>query len=132
MSKPIPERYQHLRTFAFGDNPALADHLLELVIGGVKTATCSTEDEPNTSRPGEQWIVLDSRGEPRCVIETIEVTYRRFDLVDASFAHDEGEGDLSLAHWRRAHRAYFGRLGRFSEDMKLMCERFRLIDVFDV
>jgi hypothetical protein len=23
----------------------------------------------------------------------------------------------------------FGRLGRFSEDMKLMCERFRLVEV---
>jgi uncharacterized protein YhfF len=130
MSQPIPERYQHLRTFAFGDSPALADQLLELVIKGVKTATCSTEDEPNTSAPGERWIVLDSCGEPRCVIETTEVTYRRFNEVDASFARDEGEGDRSLAYWRVAHRAYFGRLGRFSEDMRLMCERFRLVEVF--
>jgi len=130
MSKPIPKRYQHLRTFAFGDSPALADQLLGLVIKGVKTATCSTEDEPNTSAPGERWIVLDGRGEPRCVIETTEVTYRRFNEVDATFAHDEGEGDRSLAYWRDAHRAYFGRRGRFSEDMTLMCERFRLIEVF--
>jgi uncharacterized protein YhfF len=130
MSKPIPKRYQHLRTFAFGDSPALADQLLELVIKGVKTATCSTEDEPNTSAPGERWIVLDGRGEPRCVIETTEVTYRHFNEVDASFARNEGEGDRSLAYWRDAHRAYFVRLGRFSEDMKLMCERFRLVEVF--
>jgi len=130
MSEQIPERYRHLRTFAFGDGPALADQLLELVIKGVKTATCSTEDEPNTSSPGERWIVRDGRGEPRCVIETSEVTYRRFNEVDAAFAYDEGEGDRSLAYWRDAHRAYFGRLGRFSEDMMLMCERFRLIEVF--
>jgi uncharacterized protein YhfF len=130
MSKPTPKRYQHLRTFAFGDSPALADQLLELVMKGVKTATCSTEDEPNTSAPGERWIVLDGRGAPRCVIETTEVTYRRFNEVDASFAHDEGEGDRSLAYWRDAHRTYFRRLGRFSEDMKLMCERFRLVEVF--
>ena len=129
MSKSIPERYQHLRTFAFGDSPDLADELLELVIKGVKTATCSTEDEPNMSAPGERWIVLDGRGEPRCVIETTEVTFQRFNEVDAEFAHDEGEGDRSLAYWRRAHRAYFGRLGRFSEDMVLMCERFRLVEV---
>ena len=90
MTKPIPERYQHLRQFAFGDNPALADQLLELVITGSETATCSTEDEPNTSTLGERWIVLDGRGEPRCVIETTEVTYRRFNEVDASFARDGG------------------------------------------
>ena len=130
MNNPVPKRYQHLRAFAFGDRPELADELLELVIRGVKTATCSTEDEPNTSAPGERWIVLDGRGEPRCVIESTEVTYRRFNEIDAAFAHDEGEGDRSLAYWRGAHRAYFGRLGRFREDMMLMCERFRLIEVF--
>ena len=130
MSKPVPERYRHLRTFAFGDSSALADELLELVVKGVKTATCSTEDEPNTSTPAERWVVLDGRGEPRCVIETVEITYRRFNDVDATFAYDEGEGDRSLAYWRNAHRNYFGRLGRFSEDMMLMCERFRLIEVF--
>jgi uncharacterized protein YhfF len=131
MTRPVPERYQHLRRFAFGDNPALADELLELVMKGIKTATCSTEDEPNTSSPNERWIVLDGRGEPRCVIETSEVTYRKFGEVDAAFAHEEGEGDRSLAYWRNAHRTYFGRLGRFSEDMTLMCERFRLIEVLD-
>jgi len=131
MIKPVPERYQHLRSFAFGDNPALADELLELVMKGIKTATCSTEDEPNTSSLGEQWVVMDSRGEPRCVIETTEVTYRKFGEVDAAFAHDEGEGDRSLSYWRNAHRRYFGRLGRFSEDMMLMCERFRLVEVLD-
>jgi uncharacterized protein YhfF len=131
MTKAVPKRYQHLRTFAFGDGPDLADELLELVIKGIKTATCSTEDEPNTSASGERWVVLDGSGEPRCVIESTEVTYRRFHEIDAAFAHDEGEGDRSLAHWRSAHRAYFGRLGRFSEDMMLMCERFRLVEVFE-
>ncbi|MFK4507773.1 ASCH domain-containing protein [Bradyrhizobium daqingense] len=130
MSKPVPERYRHLRSFAFGDSPALADELVELVIRGIKTATCSTEDEPNISTPGERWVVLDGGAEPRCVIETTGVTYRRFNEVDAAFAYDEGEGDRSLAHWRCAHQSYFGRLGRYSEDMMLMCERFRLIEVF--
>ena len=133
MSDPtIPEAYRGLRSFAFGDDPDLADELLELVLKGVKTATCSTEDEPNISKPGERWIVLDGRGDPRCVIETTEVTFRRFGDVDAAFAHDEGEGegDRSLAYWRSAHRNYFGRLGKFSEDMMLMCERFRLVEIF--
>jgi uncharacterized protein YhfF len=129
-SSAVPEKYRDLRSFAFGDSPALADELLGLVLSGVKTATCSTEDEPNTSSPGERWIVRDGSGTPRCVIETLEVTYRRFGEVDASFAHDEGEGDRSLAYWRQAHRNYFGRLGKFSEDMMLMCERFRLVEIF--
>jgi uncharacterized protein YhfF len=126
----IPEAHRGLRSFAFGDSPDLADELLELVLKGIKTATCSTEDEPNISTPGERWIVLDGRGNPRCVIESTEVTYRRYGDVDAAFAHDEGEGDRSLSYWRSAHRSYFGRLGKFSEDMMLMCERFRLVEIF--
>ncbi len=61
----VPEKYRGLRSFAFGNGPALADELLDLVLRGLKTATCSTEDEPNTSTPGERWIVLDGRGNPR-------------------------------------------------------------------
>ena len=126
----VPEKYQHLRSFSFGDNPELADELLDLVVKGLKTATCSTEDDPNISTPGEQWIVCDGHGAPRCVIETTEVTFRPYLQVDAAFASAEGEGDRSLAYWRAAHRSYFGRQGKFSEDMMLMCERFRLIEVF--
>ena len=126
----VPEKYRGLRSFAFGDGVPLADELLDLVLRGLKTATCSTEDEPNTSTPGERWIVLDGRGNPRCVIESTEVTYRRYSEVDAAFARDEGEGDRSLAYWRSAHRRYFERQGKFSEDMMLMCERFGLIEIF--
>jgi uncharacterized protein YhfF len=126
----IPEKYKNLRSFAFGDSPDLADALLELVLKGVKTATCSTEDEPNLSKPGECWIVLDGRGDPRCVIESTEITFRRYNGVDAAFAFEEGEGDRSLAYWRSAHRRYFTRLGKFSEDMMLRCERFRLVEIF--
>jgi uncharacterized protein YhfF len=125
----VPEACRGLRSFAFGDSPKLADELLDLVLNGVKTATCSTEDEPNISKPGERWIVLDGRGHPRCVIESTEVTFRRYGEVDAAFAYDEGEGDRSLAYWREAHRRYFGRLGKFSDDMMLMCERFRLVEI---
>ena len=127
----VPEKYRGVRSFAFGDGAALADELLDLVLRGLKTATCSTEDEPNTSTPGERWIVLDGGGNPRCVIESTEVTYRRYREVDAAFAYEEGEGDRSLAYWRSAHRRYFERQGKFSEDMMLMCERFRLVEVFE-
>ena len=127
----VPEKYRGLRSFAFGDGVPLADELLDLVLRGLKTATCSTEDEPNTSTLGERWIVLDGRGNPRCVIESTEVTYRRYSEVDAAFAYEEGEGDRGLAYWRSAHRRYFERQGKFSEDMMLMCERFRLVEVFE-
>jgi uncharacterized protein YhfF len=128
-SAPLPAKYASLPRFSFGDSQALADELGGLVISGRKTATCATPSDPNLSRPGDRWIVLDGAGRPTCVIETVEITMRRYDEVDAAFAYDEGEDDRSLDAWRRAHRNYFTRQGTFGETMMLVCERFRLVEV---
>ncbi len=73
-------------------------------------------------------VALDGAGRPRAVVKTLELTRRRFHEVDAAFAHDEGEGDRSLAYRREAHRAYFTRLGQPSEEMELWCEHFRVVE----
>jgi uncharacterized protein YhfF len=62
----------------------------------------------------------------------VEVTIRPFNQVDSRFAYDEGEDDRSLAAWRAAHWRYFTRTLavhslRPSEDMPLVCERFRVV-----
>lgn len=122
---------------AFGDHPALADELGALIGRGIKTATCSAlweweaEGTP-LPQPGLITIVLDGAGQPLCLIETTEVTVRAYREVDAAFAAAEGEGDRSLAYWRAAHWRYFSRvlpkIGREpTEDMDLVCERFRLL-----
>jgi uncharacterized protein YhfF len=59
------------------------------------------------------------------------VTARVFE-VGADFAAAEGEGNRSLAFWVDAHRSYFSREceaagRRFSEDMLVVCERFRVV-----
>ena len=126
---PVGQDYRDLPRFAFGDGPALADELVDLVIAGRKTATCMTPDDPNRPQVGQRWVVLDGRGEPACVIETTELTERRFEEVDEAFARDEGEGDRTLETWRRNHRIYFGRLGKYEDGMTLLCERFRLVEV---
>lgn len=116
-----------LERFSFGDNPALADELLALVRAGRKTATCWAVSDGMPTAIGKQMIVLDGAGRPSAVIETLELTQRRFHEVDAAFAFDEGEGDRTLESWRANHRVYFTRLGQFAEDMLLWCERFRLV-----
>lgn len=115
--------------FSFGDTPALADKLLALVLSGRKTATTSSMNDPSATNNhvGKRWIVMDGSGQDRAVIETIELTERRFDEVDETYARQEGEGDGSLEHWRAMHRAFFTREGTYSDQMRVMCERFRLI-----
>ena len=121
----------------WGDGPAMADELGALVVQGTKTATCSAlwewEAEGNPiPEVGFVTIALDGRGEPLCIIESVEVTIRKYNEVDSDFARDEGEGDLSLKYWRAAHKNYFSRVlpkvgKEFSEEIPLVCERFRVI-----
>ncbi len=129
--------YPGAETFTFGDSRALCDDLLARVRAGAKTATCGAlrdfgpGREP-MPRPGRRDIALDWEGRPALVIETLEVTERRFDAVDHAFALAEGEDD-SLEGWRMGHRRYFGRNGGWSEGMMLVCERFRMVaDLADV
>jgi uncharacterized protein YhfF len=121
-----------LESFAFGDSPELANELLDLVLAGKKTATCWAASEGDKGvAVGKRWIVKNSQGRASAILETVELTRRRFGEVDEAFAREEGEGDRSLADWHEAHTAYFTRRGEFSPDMELYCERFRLVEVLE-
>lgn len=79
---------------------------------------------------GRQELALNWDGTPALIIETVEVTIRRFCDVDADFALAEGEND-SLDGWRADHRAYFERNGGWTADMLLVCELFRPVRDLD-
>jgi len=132
-----PYRAQTYLAEGWGDSPQMADELGALIAQGTKTASCSSVWEWEAEGkpiPGDDLItiVLDGRGEPLCIVETIETIVRKYNEVGEDLARAEGEGDLSLAFWREAHKNFFSRtlpkIGReFSEEMPLLCERFRVI-----
>jgi uncharacterized protein YhfF len=118
--------WDYLETF--GDGPVIADELAALVLAGVKTATCWAAIEGFKTEAGKKTVMLDGAGRPLAVLETVNVTQRRFNEIDAAFAYDEREDDRSLASWREAHQRYFRRLGQYPEDMMLYCGRFRIVE----
>ena len=132
-----PYRAQTYLAEGWGDSPQMADELGALIAQGTKTASCSSVWEWEAEGkpiPGDDLItiVLDGRGEPLCIVETIETIVRKYNEVGEDLARAEGEGDLSLAFWCEAHKNFFSRtlpkIGReFSEEMPLLCERFRVI-----
>jgi uncharacterized protein YhfF len=135
-----PDSPYHAKSYiaeGWGDGPEMADELGALIVDGTKTATCSALWEWEAEGelppgPGAVTIVLNGVGEPIGIVETTEITVRKYNEVDADFAREEGEGDLSLRYWREAHKNFFSRvlpkIGReFSEEIPLVCERFRLI-----
>jgi uncharacterized protein YhfF len=131
---PVPPVYAHLPQYAFGHTKEAAEALCTLVLEGKKTATSSAlfhyEDDP-VPEPGDCSVLLDGSGRPRCVIECVSSDVVPFDEVDAEFAAAEGEGDKSLAQWRKAHEESFKREGYFALDMLVVCEHFRIVERLD-
>lgn len=122
--------YADLPRFAFGDGPEMADELLALVLAGDKRATCWADAQPQFFLPqGSRYVIRDGQGRDRVVLESVELTQRRFDEVDEAFAFDEGEDDKTLESWRQGHQEYFTRHGIFAPDMLVWCERFKIVEV---
>jgi len=133
----LPEHHPHRfhplpAAWSFGEGEEMADKLADLVLRGIKTATRSRYLSGNILDDAGLSILLDGAGRPLCLVETYEITVRRFREVDADFAAAEGENDLSLGGWRQAHWTFFSREAvkegyEVGEDMLLSCERFRVL-----
>ncbi|WP_420215226.1 ASCH domain-containing protein [Limimaricola cinnabarinus] len=129
----LKARYPGLESFRFGDGPEMSAELIALVRSGAKTATCGALRDIKAGEPmpmvGRRDVVLNWDGSPALMIETTEVTQRRFCDMDADFALAEGENE-TLEGWQADHRRYFERNGGWEPDMMLVCERFRLVEDF--
>jgi uncharacterized protein YhfF len=121
--------------FAFpGD---LRDRLVALILQGVKTAGAGLlaeyeEDGEEVPKPGDRFVLVDSDDRGVAVIESVEVRVVRAGDVDEQFARDEGEGFETVADWRAAHERFWGgyRPEPITDDTLVVCDRFRLVEVF--
>lgn len=120
--------------WAFGAEP---DLLAQLVLEGTKTATASAydlyelENEP-LPQVGTYDVILDGQEEAVCIVNITKVSVVPFKEVSADHAFKEGEGDRSLADWRRSHEAffkpYFDECGLvFTEDSHIVLEEFEVV-----
>ena len=117
--------------WAFGDSP---DELAQLVLNGIKTGTSSAYvwyalEGLELPKPGEYSVILDSKENAVCITKTTIVYVVPFDEVSSDHAYKEGEGDRSLAYWRKVHEDFFktelteaGLV--FEKTMKVVCEEF--------
>ncbi len=106
----------------------MADELAALVLSGEKTATCSAYRPDKFVPPvGYQYVLTAGDGMPVCVLEVIASNIVPFNEITAAFAAKEGEGDKSLAYWRKVHEIFFKNNGDFAPDMLLICEEFKVV-----
>ncbi len=122
------------QAWAFGGD---ADLLADLVLRGEKTATASAyrlyeiQNEP-LPKVGEYSVILDSRQQAVCVIQTTIVYIIPFCEVSEMHAYKEGEGNKTLTFWRNVHRVFFSEClleagVAFDEEMKVVCEEFEVV-----
>lgn len=121
---------------AFGDSPAMADELAQLVLDGPKRATAGLLRDFEGGEPmpvvGGHVVMVDGKGRPCGIWRTTDVQVKPVAEVDAAFAWDEGEGDRTLADWLDGHRYYFRRQAAregfvYDDSMPVVLERFTVV-----
>jgi uncharacterized protein YhfF len=117
--------------WSFGEDPEMADRLIDLVLSGAKRATTGVEqdytdqDEP-LPQVGELSIILDGAGVPRALVREMDVQVLPFGQVSTAQAVAEGEGDLE--QWRAIHRETFARSGyEITDETPVVWERFDVL-----
>ncbi|WP_299499222.1 ASCH domain-containing protein [uncultured Roseobacter sp.] len=128
------QRYPEAEVFSFGDTPELIAELTALVRSGAKRATCSAMADIEAGRQapprvGRRDIALAPDGTPALVIETLELRETTWEMMTEEMALAEGENE-TLAGWREGHKRYYTRQGIFDPDMKLIWERFEVVEDF--
>ncbi|MFC4652532.1 ASCH domain-containing protein [Lactococcus nasutitermitis] len=119
-------------SWAFGDSKGMADELAELVLAGKKTATASAvagyeEDEEFPAADGKLDLLLDGDENPVAILRNIKVERVIFSEVSKEQAFKEGEGDRTLAYWRRVHKEFWRAFDLFSPDMEVLTEEFEVV-----
>jgi len=135
--KSINEPFKDLDAFYFCDNEKDATECAELVMQGIKQATASSlwwyqVNNETLPQVGKRYIVTSWHGIALCVIEVTKVEIVQFKDITPEFAEIEGEGDKSLAYWKKVHWAYYTRELKDTqysptEDMQIVCEQFKVI-----
>lgn len=130
-----------LPTVEFAFPGPLRDELVESVRTGAKTASASLLaeyekfDEPLPA-VGDRGTVIDSNGQPVCIIETVDVGVVALQDVTDEHARAEGEDYSTAAGWRTAHEAFWGSaemreaLGEevaLSDSTPVVLERFEVV-----
>ncbi|MEX6015314.1 ASCH domain-containing protein [Mammaliicoccus sciuri] len=131
--KKLPDHWM------FGDgSQKMGDELAELVLKGIKKATCSAKkiheiEKEKYPQVGQYDIVLNGRNEPVCIIQYTEISIIPMNKVTAEFAALEGEGDLTYKYWYDEHVKFFKNEFmkyslKFSQDIELVCQKFEVVN----
>lgn len=124
---------KEVKTWNFGFDKKTSNQLFELVSSGRKTATSYLYDGLDISKEIGYSFLQNFDKTKTLRLKTKKVYVTRFCDVTSEHAKKEGEGNLSLKHWRKVHKKIFTKeckvVGRrFSEDIEIVCEEFQVVE----
>lgn len=124
-------------SYFFCDNKKDANDCAELVLKGLKQATSTSlwwfkQHKAALPKVGDLAIVTNWDGQAIAIIKTTKVEQVPFNNISDDYASIEGEGDRSLAYWKKVHWDFYSReMKPFGEkptkDMIIVCEQFKMI-----
>ncbi len=110
----------------FGNDRSSSDDLIKLIRRGKKRAMIYRNDGMELPKRGAYTMIADWDGIPCCVVKTIRSQIIRFNEITTEQVLKMGEDD-NIEDWLARHRELFMADGeKFSEDMPLVYEEFRL------
>ena len=125
------------KVIRFGDNEKDANLCADLVCKEIKRATSHSLKGiqlRNEALPkiGDFYVVTDWDGNAKCVIRTTAVKLLPYFSVREEHARLEGDGDKSLAYWKKTHWDRYAReLAEFGsepkESMIVVFEEFEML-----
>jgi len=129
------EAASYFEPMSIGDTPQSADDGAELVLDGTKTTTSSPYwDYPDGRIPfvGALSVLLDGKGVARAIVRTERVASVPFGELDENFARAYGEGDRTLAWFRRVigdwYRRGAARHGvELTDETPVICEWIEVV-----
>ncbi len=130
----LPEGAYHVSTFSHPKWSVMGNSLVPLAVSGQKRGTCHLDLDFEIMgvprrKVGDYWVVVDSENAPHCLVKVVRIDTLAIKDVGEDFARREGEGDLSLRHWREVHEKYWRRQLEtwghpFSDELVVVCEYF--------
>lgn len=132
------EIHEHKACFGWDGDNGVGDMLIQQIIDGIKTATCSfkilyTGEELREvyETKGKIVTVMNSREEPKCNIRIMDVFETTYGNPDLRLVHGEGDGN-DIDKFKRDHRAAWENTvegAPLTDDAALIVELFELVDV---
>lgn len=142
-TKANPEHLDNQPTewFNFCDNEKDAKECAQLTREGIKQATSTSlwwfeKNHADLPEVGNIYVVTDWYKIAKAIVKVVKVEQTPYNQITEEYAAIEGEGDKSLAYWKKVHWDYYSReMEEFdekpTEDMVIVCEQFETIFTID-